>query len=523
MKTIWFLYKKNLKNRVRRAVRKPVTYVYLALILLYLTAVPFSIYILLSEMGWQSPDMLAALITVIAFWLIPANLVSYARRKGLIFRPGDVHLLFPSPVSPKMILLYAHIKTLTIYVLVGILVALAGIFIFRASLWQVGAYFAVSMILQNLLEGSLMILLYGSEKLGEKGRGAVRFFCYGVIGVFVLIALAVYLRQGLSMESILGYLHGDAVQMVPVVGWYIALVHLIMTGPTAVNLICSALYLVCVAAALCLALRMPCSGDYFEDAMKFAEDYEELRQKKRDGEVARLGRKEKYKAARVSYKGGGAKAIFYKQLLEYKKSRFFFFDSTTIILTGVSVFLAYTFTDKVDMAGYRQFIIPGVMMYMVFCMSSVQGKWGKELKSPYTFLIPDTSFRKLWYATLLEHVKSVICGALLAVPCGIILQLPVSQVALSIPVYVCLMACKLYSTVLTEALVGNILGRVGKQLFQMLLQGIVSGVGIAAAVVGVTMFTLEAGYLIMILLLVLETAGLMAAATGCFQNAESAG
>lgn len=523
MKTIWFLYRKNLKNRVKKAVKKPVTYIWLAFILLYVTAVPYSVYILLGELGWQSPETLAAVITVIAFWLIPANLVAYAKRKGLIFRPGDVHMLFPSPVTPKVILLYAHIKTLTVYVLVGILVAMAGIFIFQASLLQVGAYFAVSMILQNILEGSLMILLYGSEKLGEKGRVAVKYICYGMIGVFVLIALAAYLRHGLSMESILGYLHSDTVQMVPVVGWYIALVHLIMTGPTAVNLVCSALYLACVAAAFCLALRMPCSGDYFEDAMKFAEDYEELRQKKLEGATGRLGRKEKYKAARVSYKGGGAKAIFYKQLLEYKKSRFFFFDSTTVILMGVSIFLAYTFmNENVEIAGYRQFIIPGVMAYMVFCMSSVQGKWGKELKSPYTFLIPDTSFRKLWYATLLEHVKSVVCGTLLAVPCGIILKLPVSQIVLSIPVYVCLMACKLYSTVLTEALVGNTLGRVGKQLFQMLLQGIVSGIGIMAAVFGVMLFSLEAGYLIMILLVALETVGLMAAASGCFQNTESA-
>lgn len=522
MKTIWFLYRKNLRNRIKKAVKKPVTYIWLAFILLYVTAVPFSFYILLDELGWQNTEMLASIITVIAFWLIPANLVAYAKRKGLIFRPGDVHMLFPSPITPKIILLYAHIKTLAVYVLVAIFVAVAGIFMFHASPLQMGAYFVVSMILQSVLEGSLMILLYGSEKLGEKGRRVIEGVCYGLIGVFVLIALAAYLRHGLSGESILGYLHSDAVQMVPVVGWYIALVHLILTGPTAVNLVCSALYLACVAIALCLALRMPCSGDYFEDAMKFAEDYEELRQKKLEGQAGRLGRKEKYKAARVSYKGGGAKAIFYKQLLEYKKSKFFFFDSTTVILIGVSIFLAYSFMDKVEMAGYRQFIIPGVMAYMVFCMSSVQGKWGKELKSPYTFLIPDTSFRKLWYATLLEHVKSVVCGALLAVPCGIILKLPVSQVALSIPVYVCLMACKLYSTVLTEALVGNTLGRVGKQLFQMLLQGIVSGIGIMAAVFGTMLFSLEAGYLIMILLVALETVGLMAAASGSFQNTETA-
>ena len=46
---IWYLYKTTLKNRVRKAVRRPVTYLYVALVLIYAFCLPFSFQVLLQE------------------------------------------------------------------------------------------------------------------------------------------------------------------------------------------------------------------------------------------------------------------------------------------------------------------------------------------------------------------------------------------------------------------------------------------------------------------------------------------
>lgn len=515
---ILYLYKKNLKNRAKKAVRKPVTYFYIVLILFYIVCMPVAFKVLIDEYGWGTPEVLTALFTVITFWLIPANLISYAKRKGLLFRKGDVHFLFTSPISPKHVLLYAHIKTLFINTLIGIVVTLAGYFLFHASLLQMAVYFLVSMVLQNILEGSLMILLYGSERLGEKGRRAAVLVSYALIGAFVVIALIMYVLYGLNVENVLRFLHSDAVQMVPLVGWYIGLIHLIFMGPTTVNVICSVLYLICVAVLAVWALKMPCSGDYYEDAMKFAEDYEELRQKKMDGEMARLGKKEKFGKATVVYKGGGAKALFYKQLLEYKKCKLFFFDNTTLLMMALGAFIGYMWAE--NMMDYKEFILPLVMGYMVLCMSAVGGKWSKEIKSPYTFLIPDSPMRKLWYATVMEHIKSVICGAICAIPAGILLQVSPVQIVLCILLYTCLQACKIYNTVVAEVMVGNVLGKTGKQLFVMLLQGIVLGMAGTGAVLGILFISMEAGYLLMIGILVILAFALMTVANTCFDKME---
>lgn len=66
------------------------------------------------------------------------------------------------------------------------------------------------------------------------------------------------------------------------------------------------------------------------------------------------------------------------------------------------------------------FVILAFGAYLIFCMSAVATKWSKEMENPYTYLIPDTPIRKMWYATLWEHIRSFIDGCLLAFPAGIV-------------------------------------------------------------------------------------------------------
>ena len=49
MKAILFLYRRNFANRFKKALHKPVTYIYLAFILLYAFMIPYSFNIMFSE------------------------------------------------------------------------------------------------------------------------------------------------------------------------------------------------------------------------------------------------------------------------------------------------------------------------------------------------------------------------------------------------------------------------------------------------------------------------------------------
>lgn len=523
MGAIFYLYRRIFVNRVKMALKKPITYIYLLFVLLYAVMIPFSLQVMLEEYGMDSPSWMAAVLTAFAFWVIPGNLIAYAKRKGLIYRKSDVHFLFSSPVTPKKILLYAHLKNLGIQTVLNLAVAVLGALLFHVGWLHVTVYFVFSILVENLLEGGIMLLLYGAEWKSPKVRQMVVKGAYALVAMFVAVGIYFYITQGLSLASVLNFLNSDLVQMVPVAGWYIAVLHLIFTGPTAVNLAGTAAYFIFLAAVLWAAFRMRCTGAYFEDAMKFADDYEEVLVSRRQGRTdKRLGKRTRYGTARVTYKGTGAKALFYRQLLEYRKSRFFIFDLNTGAALIAGVLIAYLYLAEGGMGELTPFMIPGVSAYVIFIFTTLSGKWAKEIASPYTYLIPDTAFRKLWYATAIQHIQALINGLLLTLPGAVVMGMSPLTAALCVVFYVVLSANKLYALAVAEALTGNILGRVGRQLFQLFIQGIVIGFAFLGAFVGFLAGGLNLAYFLMIVFLTLATVLFMLAAALNFYKLETA-
>lgn len=508
------------------ALRKPVTYFYIALFLFYLFALPFSFKMLARQVGGDSPRGMAAVLTVVAFWMIPGNIVAYAKRRGLVYRRCDVHFLFPSPVSPKQVLLYAHMRTLVVQVLMNVFVAAYGAMIFKVEIWRLGVYFFFSLVVENLLEGGLMQLLYGSEKLGEKQRKLVVLAAYGLIAILLAMGVWQYLQQGFGLKMVSAFLHSDMVQMVPVVGWYIGVLHLLFMGPTAINLAATAAYGLMLAVVLAAAWKMKCTGAYYEDAMKFADDYEEVIKSRKQGDAQkRLGKKQKFGKAHVSWKGQGAKALFYRQLLEYKKSRYFIFDSSTVAALAAGAGLAWLYVRERDMGFFETFgpyVIPAAAAYLIFIFSALNGKWAKELQSPYTYMIPDTAFRKLMNATAMQHVQAVVNGCLITVPGGIVMGMRPEIIGLCIGFYVILSANKLYALAVAQVAVGKTLGTVGRQLFQMFIQGIAIAVAAMGAVMGAALGGTLWAYVMMDVLLALFTMIFMVIATLNFYKIEGA-
>ena len=242
MGAIGYLYKRTLINRTKMALKKPVTYLYLALLLFYFLAVPASLKVIMQGTGLDSARDMAGVLTVLSFWLIPANLIAYAKRRGLVYRHSDVHFLFPAPVGPKRVLIYAHLRTLLVQVLLNLFAVVCGGVLFHVEGWRLAVYFVFSVFIENLLEAGIMLLLYGSEKFRERQRGMMIKVAYSLVIILLGMAVYMYLQEGLSMDTVSRFLHSDMLQMVPFIGWYIAAVHLLFTGATAVNVAGTACY-----------------------------------------------------------------------------------------------------------------------------------------------------------------------------------------------------------------------------------------------------------------------------------------
>lgn len=521
MNSLLYLKKRTFVNKLKKALRRPVTYIAAAGILGYAVMILWSFGMIAEDFGLDNPASFATVLSILVFLVMPADIISYTKRKGLVFQSSEVHFVFPSPENPKKVLLMASIRNYIIMVLFGLFFTVFGIVMIGVEVWRMLLYFIFFAVLENVLEGSMIIICYGNQTLPKTFFKVLSIVLYALMGVLVAVGFALLYFRGFEFGIINEYLTMPIVQAIPVIGWAIAFIHLLLVGPTTVNIICTICYVVTVVVLFICACKMKCTGEYYEDAMSFAEEFEIRRKKAQKGEVA-IGRNKKLKAAHVEYKGTYARAIFYRQLLEYKKNRFFIFGFNSLLFFAVGVGIAFLSTTDMmeEFRAGKPFIIPAIMAYIVLIFSGYLAKWSKELENPYTYLIPDNGIRKLWYATKIEHIRALVDGCLMTIPAAIALKLnPLTEV-LTILLYICLNANKLYLNILSEALLGNVLGNTGKTLLRSLFQGLVMLAAIIMAAVCGILIGVNAGFAGMIIMTVALTIGIAVGAATAFDKME---
>ncbi|HIR91965.1 MAG TPA: putative ABC exporter domain-containing protein [Candidatus Egerieimonas intestinavium] len=527
MRAILYLHITGNKNRLRRAVRKLGTWIWLVLIILYACFVLPSLGSSIRTAGLGSPEYFVLFLSAVNLYLAPANYAAYARRKGLLFLPCDVQLMFPAPISPKMALVNATLRTHMTNVIVSLLLFLAGIFWFHVPAVSMLLYCLFNIFFSGLLEVCLVICLYGNERFSQKANRRFGRLMYLMIGCFLLLAVALIIRRGFSWAVIREFLSGTWVQMIPLLGWEIGVYRLIILGPDPVNITAALLYLAALGTLLALAVKLRCTGAYYEDAMKFADDYQEARARAEKGQVARVGQKQKLRRAKVTYRGGGARAVFYRQYLEARKNRWFIFGGQTlfaIFVAGFVTWLIYQEGNLVEtlnsMGDLRYYVIPLGLLYFALVFSGQQNRWSRERDNPYIFLIPDLAFKKLWYATLMEHVVSAAHGLIIIAPLCWVLRLPWWMAALYLPLYVAMAAVRLYADVICETYLSNTIPSYGRTLLRMLLSFTAVFTALPAVLIANMALGPVAGLLAGLIFLCVMTVILMLAGAHSFSRME---
>ncbi len=523
MSSLAYLLRQSFINKLKKALKRPITYIAVIGILGYLIMILWSFGMMAEDFGLKEAGGFAAVLSILIFWVMPADIISYSKRKGLLFKPAEVHFVFSSPENPKYVLLKASIRNYIVMAAFGLFFTVFGIAFINIEPWRMLLFFLFFGVLENILEGSMIIICYGNQTLPRGFFKTLSVLLYALMGVMVLAAVALLYYRGFEFSVIHEYLTLPVVQAVPFVGWAIAFIHLLLVGPTTVNIICTVCYIVTTAVLFFYAWRMECTGEYYEDAMKFAEEYESKRQRAKKGEMT-IGTKKKFKSAHVEYKGTYAKAIFYRQLLEYKKNRFFIFGWNSLLFLGIGILIAFLAgtTDMMEEFGsFKVFVIPAVVAYIVLIFSGYATKWAKELENPYTYLIPDSGIKKLWYSTKIEHFRAIVDGCLITLPGAVVMQLGPAITVLTILLYVCLNANKLYLNMLSEALLGNMLGATGKTLLRSLFQGIAMLAEMVMAIICGLLISVSAGFVAMILMTLAITLGVVIGASTAFDKMES--
>lgn len=493
MGALLYITKRSFINKLKKALTKPTSLLLIIACILYAIFIIFGMGKFIGMVHFDSAKGLIVIITIWTLYIFLSNFASYSSRKGIIFRPGHAHFVFPSPLSPKAILLHSAWMNYLVSVGVSILFLVGGIGVFGVEPWKMFLFFLVECGLEIVLEVSVMIFLYTNDKIPAK---AIKWLGTGIkvflVGVAVFIVLY-FKKFGLSIEAASAFIDWPGLQMIPVVGWNIAVYRLILMGPELLNVICSVLYLLTVIVMFLVAWKMKCEGGYYEDAAKFADDYAEMRKRKVNGEmVMGIGEKKKrFRRVNEGIKATGAKAIFYRQLLEYKKEKYFIFSKMTLLILVLGIFLSRAIRNSALKSGVPEIFLMGIIAYITLVFSGYLGKWENELKNPYLFLIPDSPVRKLWYATLMEHVKALIDGCIFCIPICIVWGIHPLQAVLAILTYTVLQANRMYIRVVAQCLLGDSLGKTGQDIVRAVMQMAVIGIGVAISAVAGIMVDLD--------------------------------
>lgn len=491
MNSLLYVIKTGYKNKLKKSLHKPTFYLYVLFIGCYLVMMYQAFYTMVVKGGFNSPKILVMVLSVIVLYFGPMNYASYAKRKGLYFLPCHVHFLFTAPISPKLMLIFGQFRTQIMGMIMEILMVFVGIFWFGIPFYLMFLYFVIS-CLSTVIEGCTVICLYGGERFEEKTMKRISSAIWLVLGAIVAVTGIYILQNGFSLQTVLNFLLSDWICYLPVIGWQIAAIRLVLLDPSFAAAAGTVLYLLFGGLMLTMAVRMRCTGEFYENAMKFADDYQQIINKKKKGDVssgfkiAKANRK-----ASVAYKGSGAKAIFYRKLLEYKKSRFFIFGGQTVCSLIVAVGLPILVSiGEISIKGEaRYYTIFGVMAYIYLIFGNYQTKWEKELDNAYVFLIPASPLSKIWYATLMEHIRVMADALIMAVSYCVVLALPLYYIPVIILGAVSMKAVKLYSDTICNVIIGQALGNTARLMLRMIISWTV--IGIAVPIVLVVQFVLE--------------------------------
>lgn len=502
MNSLLYLWKCKTKNQIKKAIKKPVTYIIVAVLVFYCVSMINGVSELRESIGKIGVLKVAVIVvTCVMSIILMSSLWAISKRRMLSLKKADVHFLFSAPLSPKRILMYGDKNFITISILSIIAFFIGG---YGLDINVITALLCCLTIV--LLDGvfivSLMIIAYGSND--DKHFSLYLRWFVGLLVVFFL-ALIGYLffveKIGFDIFTIIS---SPVLHAFPLIGWSIATYYSILIEPSTLDMIYVSAYILTVFSLLMYAIKMKSSGEYFEEAALFSEEYEEILKRQSRGEFKFSRKPKNLRKASIEYRGSGAKAILYRQLLEYKKNKFFIFGLKSIINlvigAGISfVAIKYDIFSFEDIAGLGIYILIGIICYLAYISSFYRTKWAKEITTVYTFLIPDKAFNKVWYSTVIEHVRACIDGILLVISASIGLKLSIFDILVCLGIYIIIEVNKLYISIICDTVIQPSVGKFFGSISKIILQVILYVIGFVMFYVGNQINSEALGFILIIL------------------------
>ena len=453
-----FHAKLTLKNTIKQAIRKPIKLLGIILAVSYFMFMPLFMKDMIVMMGLDNPNGYVLMSSILTLYFIAPVTLSYFKRNGINFKPADVNFMFATPIPPKQILFYGLMRQVYLQILMQIALVMMAVYIFNISLLSAILYGVISLTLNAMLDYSLAILMYGTERISDKNKKRIKIAVYAIILCATGFILFEIYKQGFSVDLIESLVKSPFILFIPVFGWRLGVLNFMFIGPNTVNTITVVLQIISAFTFLYLAIKMKSTGDYYEDGIKFTEKQAILLEKKGKATFNdMIGKKKKVNKYAASMSGTGAKVIFSKQWIEKRRSSRFILTFKDLLFLVVSIGAGFIFRNEVLESGTFFAAIAGITIYVAVFFSPGQ-RWLDEFSKYYVYIIPEKNFVKLWYATLIENINILIQVSLMTLPAAILLRISPIEVLLVLVVQVLIRTMLLYKSIFFDGYLGGKLG-----------------------------------------------------------------
>lgn len=470
-KSLVYLTKRSLVNVFRKSIKKPLKSIGIILVTIYYLYLPFILKGFLTNFNLNSRAGFVFIASIGTLYLSMPMTLTYFKRKGVNFKQQDVNFILASPIPPKQALIYALSKDIFINVVMQAMFLIAAIFVFDIPLLISFIYIIINIIFSNFLSYSLAIIMYASEEITLKQKQMIKRAVYLILLTFTIFLLTMVISQslknGFDITYLLSTISSPFVLMIPIFGWQLGWLNLMILGATPLSLLATSLFFISTIYLTYVAYKMKSTGDYYEDALSFSENVALLQSKKGDVTIAEaFGKKQKKYSYEGTLKGLNSKVIFYKQVMERRRVKKYFlsFGDIIYLIAGIGLgVVSIIFDDFMDSSYFFEIMI-GISVYLSVFFKPAAG-WKSEFKNYYIFVMPDSSIKKLFHATLLEHFLSLIRVVFLTVPAGLLMRVSILEIFYAIIVQSLLKGMITYVSIFIEEIQG---AKIGKTIASMI-------------------------------------------------------
>lgn len=421
-----YLQLTSFKNFFKKMIRKPLRFLGYLVMVLNVIFAPFFVRSMIVDNRLDTIPNFVMIVTFANLYVTLPSFLVYLKRKGINFRKRDVNLIFTTPTSPKGILLYAMLKTSMMSIVISLMVGLAGMFVFHVPIHIAIFYILADCIVYNSALLLVGLLMYGQTAISDQTKTMIR---RGVKAIIVLIALFIILgiKQTTSSFSWYAVLKSfekaslsPIIFLVPIVGQGIGMFQFIILGPTLWNTLALIALLVIIVVLACLCYKMADDGDYYEDALTFAEDIDRrvARIENNDGTLFAAKRLKKQSIPmNQAFKNKGSKVIIERQRLEMKRTSRFPLKNLDLLFLAVSTVAGvYAFVNPESFKVDHYFLwVLGATTY-VGAFYARKSLWIQEFKNTMFYVIPDSMFHKIMHASLFDFAMCFVRSAVAIIP-----------------------------------------------------------------------------------------------------------